>query len=311
MTRRWRGLELTGIFLSLLLLVSWTQGEAKNPPIKNFNSPRLVESPELKELMNHPLVRIVDMRTSLLDYLKSHIPNAVYLNFEHLRIPEHGIPAQAPDRVCLEKLLGNNLSVSNDMWVILYSERSNPNATYLAWALDSLGHRKIGVLNGGWEKWVAEGGPVTQEYPSLIPKKFFAKVKREVLADKKYVRDHLTAKDVLIIDACPPMQYSGEEGEEIRKGHIPGARNLFWETTLEGSEVRVWKKKEDLEKLVADVGGTAGKEIIVYCQTGREASHVFFTLKYILGFPKVRLYRGSWVEWSADKSLPIKTGMEP
>jgi 3-mercaptopyruvate sulfurtransferase SseA len=137
------------------------------------------------------------------------------------------------------------------------------------------------------------------------------KVKQEVLAEKKYVRDHLAARDVLIVDARPPVQYSGEEGEEIRKGHIPGARNLFWETTLEGAEVRVWKKKEDLEKLAADVGATRGKEIIVHCRTGREASHVFFTLKYILGFPKVRLYRGSWVEWSADSSLPIRVGTEP
>jgi thiosulfate/3-mercaptopyruvate sulfurtransferase len=152
---------------------------------------------------------------------------------------------------------------------------------------------------------------VTQEYPALVPKKFFGKVKREVLAEKKYVRDHLAARDVLILDARPPMQYSGEEGEEIRKGHIPGARNLFWETTLEGADVRVWKKKEDLEQLVADVTGTRDKEIIVHCRTGREASHVFFTLKYILGFPKVRLYRGSWVEWSADKTLPVKTGTEP
>jgi thiosulfate/3-mercaptopyruvate sulfurtransferase len=299
------------MLLILFVLVSWTHGEAKTPPIRNFNNPRLVESDELKDLINHPLVRIVDMRTSLLDYLKSHIPNAVYLNFENLRIPDGGIPAQLPDRVCLEKLLGNHLSVSNNMWVLLYSEKSNPNATYLAWVLDFLGHRKIGIFNGGWERWVAEGKPVTQEYPSLVPKKFFGKVNREVLAEKKYVRDHLAARDVLIVDARPPKQYSGEEGEEIRKGHIPGARNLFWETTLEGDDVSVWKKKEDLEKLVAGVAGTRDKEIIVHCRTGREASHVFFTLKYALGFHKVRLYRGSWVEWSADKTLPVKTGMEP
>ena len=189
MTKRRRGLEMTGMLLSLFLLVSWTHGEAKNPPIKNFNSPRLVETDELKDLINYPSVRVVDMRTSLLDYLKSHIPNAVYLTFEFLRIPESGIPAQAPDRTCLERLLGNNLSVSNDMWIILYSEKSNPNATSLAWALDFLGHRKVGILNGGWEKWVSEGQPVTQEYPALVPKKFFGKVKREVLAEKKYVRD--------------------------------------------------------------------------------------------------------------------------
>jgi len=212
------------------------------------------------------------------------------------------------------------VSFSNDMWIVLYSETSNPSATFLAWTLDYLGHKKVGVLNGGWEKWVSEGHPTTQDYPALTPKKFFGKVRQETLAEKKWVRDRLTAKDVIIVDARSPKQYSGEEGEEIRRGHIPGAKNVFWETTLEGQEtsfwsrgeeIRTWKKKEDLEKLFTEMGIVKEKEIVVHCRTGREASHVYFTLKHVLGFPAVRLYRGSWVEWSADKTLPIKTGSEP
>jgi thiosulfate/3-mercaptopyruvate sulfurtransferase len=197
------------------------------------------------------------------------------------------------------------------MWVVLYSEKSNPNATLLAWTLDYLGHKKVGILNGGWEKWMSEGLPVTQEFPSLPPNKFFGKVIQETVAEKKWLLHRLKAKNVVILDARPPNQYSGGEGEEIRKGHIPGARNVFWETTLEGEEIRVWKKKEDLEKLFAESGATKNKEIIVYSRAGREASHLYFTLKYGIGFPNVRLYRGSWVDWSADKTLPVKIGMDP
>jgi thiosulfate/3-mercaptopyruvate sulfurtransferase len=298
-------------FLLFLLFSLPTLLYAKTPPFKNFDHPRLIETGELAGVIDHPSIRIVDMRTSLLDYLKSHIKNAVYLHFENLRVSQDGIPAQAPDRICLERLLGDALSVSNDMWVILYSEKSNPNATFLAWYLDYLGHKRVGVMNGGWEKWVLERLPTTQEYPSLLPKKFFGRVIRESLAEKKWIRDRLSAKSVVIVDARPPKQYSGEEGEEIRRGHIPGARNIFWETTLEGDEIRVWKKKEDLEKLFAESGVVKDKEIIVHSRTGREASHVYFTLKYVLGFSNIRLYRGSWVEWSADKNLPIKTGMDP
>ena len=203
------------------------------------------------------------------------------------------------------------MSASNDMWIILYCERSNSNATFLAWYLDFLVQKKVGILNGGWEKWVSERLPTTQAYPSLMPKKFVGKIKRESLAEKNWVRDRLLAKDVVIVDARSPKQYGGEEGEEIRRGHIPGARNIFWETTLEGDEARVWKKREDLEKLFAEAGVTKDKEIIVYSRTGRGASHVYFTLKFVLGFPSVRLYRGSWVEWSADRSLPIRTGVQP
>jgi len=299
-----------GWLLSLFFILP-NHLSAKTPPFKNFDHPRLIETGELVGLISHPSIRIVDMRTSLLDYLKGHIPNAVYLHFENLRVPRNGIPAQAPDRICLERLLGDSLSISNDMWVILYSEKSNPNATFLLWVLDFLGHKRVGILNGGWEKWVSENHPTTQSYPLLLSKKFFGRVKRESLAEKKWVRDRILSKDVVIVDARPPKQYSGEEGEEIRRGHIPGARNIFWETTLEGDEIRIWKKKEDLEKLFAEYEVVKDKEIIVHCRTGREASHVYFTLKYILGFSNIRLYRGSWVEWSADKNLPIKMGMDP
>jgi thiosulfate/3-mercaptopyruvate sulfurtransferase len=284
---------------------------AKTLPFKNFDHPRLIETGEVAGLVNHPSIRIIDMRTSLQDYLKSHIKNAVYFHFENLQVPQEGIPAQAPDRISLERQLGDALSISNDMWVILYSEKSNPNATFLAWYLDYLGHKRVGVINGGWEKWVLERHPTFQEYPPLVPKKFFGKVLQNSVAEKKWIRDRLATKTVVIVDVRPPKQYSGEEGEEIRRGHIPGAKNVSWETTLEGEEIWVWKKKEDLEKLFAELGIVKDKEIVVHCRTGREASHVYFTLKYVLGFPDIRLYRGSWVEWSADKKLPIKTGMDP
>jgi thiosulfate/3-mercaptopyruvate sulfurtransferase len=301
---------IRGILIAMILFLPGFLS-AKTPPLKNFDHPRLIETGELTNLAGHPSIRIVDMRTSLLDYLKGHIPNAIYFHFENLRIPEKGIPAQAPDRICLERLLGDNLNLSNHMGVILYSEKSNSNSTLLAWTLDYLGHKKVGILNGGWERWISERLPATQVYPSLLPDKFFGRAIRDTFAEKKWLLDRLTAKNMVIVDARPPRQYSGEEGEEIRRGHIPGAKNVFWEMTLEGEEVRVWKKREDLEKFFAEFGVTKEKEIIVYSQTGKDASHLYFTLKYVLRFPSVRLYRGSWVEWSADKNMPVKIGMDP
>ena len=298
------------VLLSLLFFRSISL-YAKTPLLKDVDHPGLVETQELVGLVDHASVRIIDMRSSLLDYLKGHIPNAIYLHFQNLQVPQDGTPAQSPDRICLERLIWDALSLSNNMWVILYSEKSNPNATLLAWTLDFLGHKKVGILNGGWEKWTFENLPTTQEYPSLLPKHFSGKLIRERLAEKKWVRDRLSARGIVIVDVRPPKQYSGEEGEEIRKGHIPGAKNVFWETTLEGDEVKVWKRKEDLERLFAEADITKDKEVVVYSRTGREASHVYFTLKYVLRYPHVRLYRRSWVEWAADKNMPIKTGTDP
>jgi thiosulfate/3-mercaptopyruvate sulfurtransferase len=299
-----------GLLLSLCLLLP-TLLPAKTPPFKDFNHPRLIETGELAAVAGHDSIRIVDMRGSFDDYLRGHLPNAVYLHSDNLSVPRNGIPAQAPDRPTLEKLIGDYLGASNDMWIILYCEGSNPNAAFLAWYLDFLVQKKVGILNGGWEKWVSEKHPTTQAFPSLLPKKFIGKIKRASLAEKSWVRERLLAKDVVMVDARSPTQYSGEEGEEIRKGHIPGARNIFWEATMEGDEARVWKKREDLEKLFAEAGVTRDKEIVVYSRAGRGASHVYFTLKFVLGFPSVRLYRGSWVEWSADQSLPVRTGLQP
>ena len=302
---------MIGGLLFSLFLIHPTPLFCKPSPLKNFAHPRLVETGELATLIDHPSVRVVDMRSSSLDYLKAHLPNAVYLSYETLQVPRNGIPCQALNRIGVEKILGEYLGISNDMLIILYSEKSNPNATYLAWTLDFLGHKRVGVLNGGWERWAFDRLPITQDYPSLSPKKFFGKVLRENLVEKRWVRDHLFSREAVMVDARSPKQYSGEEGEEIRKGHIPGARNVCWETTLEGEEIRNWKKKNDLERLLTESGVVREKEIIVYCRTGREASHLYFTLKHILGFPNVHLYRGSWVEWSGDRSLPIKVGMDP
>jgi thiosulfate/3-mercaptopyruvate sulfurtransferase len=302
---------LLGCFLLVSQLFFPALLFAKVAPLKNFDSPRLIETGELAGILGNPSVRLIDLRSSLADYLKGHLPDAVYVSFENLRVPRNGIPAQAPDRISLEKIMGDYLGISNDMWVVLYSEQSNPNATFLAWTLDFLGHKRFGVLNGGWEKWSSEKLPTSQSYPAVPLKKFFGKAKPDSLAEKKWVYDRLSTKGVVIADVRAPKQYSGEEGEEIRRGHIPGAKNLFWETVLEGEEVKVWRKREELERLMADAGIRRHKEVVVHCRTGREASHLYFTLKFILGFPSVRLYRGSWVEWSADEKMPVKTGGDP
>jgi len=109
---------IAGVLLFLCPLSATT--EAKTAPLKSLDHPRLIETRELVEVMNHPSIRIVDLRSSLDDYLKDHIPNAFYLHFENLRVPRNGIPAQLPEKISLEKIIGDYLKISNDMWVILY-----------------------------------------------------------------------------------------------------------------------------------------------------------------------------------------------
>jgi len=177
---RWRSPAFFGGVVFLLILLLSAPLESKPLPIKNLDLPRLVETGEMGGFLHHPLVRMVDLRCSLQDYLRAHIPGAVYLDAGVFQVPEMGIPAQVLDRICLERLFGDNLSLSRNMWIILYSEKSNPNATLAAWALHFLGHKKVGVVNGGWEKWASERLPATQDIPALVPQKFFGKALQEI-----------------------------------------------------------------------------------------------------------------------------------
>jgi thiosulfate/3-mercaptopyruvate sulfurtransferase len=112
-----------------------------------------------------------------------------------------------------------------------------------------------------------------------------------------------------LVDARPDDQYAGEAGAQMRKGHIPGAISHYWQNDLtqEGFG-HVWKSASTLRSEYAAQGITPDKNIIVYCNSTTEASHVHFTLRYLLRYPRVRIYAGSWTEWAARVELPIEAG---
>ena len=115
----------------------------------------------------------------------------------------------------------------------------------------------------------------------------------------------------ILVDARPPDQYVGEAGSQMRRGHIPGAINHYWrdDLRLEGFGY-VWKPRDELRASYAAQGITPDKDIIAYCNSATEASHVHFTLRYLLGYPRVRVYVGSWTEWAERKDLPIEVGKD-
>ena len=119
----------------------------------------------------------------------------------------------------------------------------------------------------------------------------------------------LRTGDALLVDARPPDQYAGEAGAQMRRGHIPGAINHYWQDDLarEGFGL-VWKQPDAIRAAYQAQGITPDRSIIAYCNSATEASHVHFTLRYLLGYPKVRVYVGSWTEWAERTELPVETG---
>ena len=274
--------------------------------------PGLVTTEELARWQEAGPVVLLDVRTDVFAYLKGHLPGAEYLNGETLRASEGGIPTRLLSGGAYRELF-SRLGVDPARPVVIYSagESRNIDATFLAWLLAGLGHPKVFVLDGGFFKWQLEQRPVVQPYPRIPVTRF---------PDRPFRPEAATLQDVqaaagdgtVLVDARPPDQYAGTAGAQIRRGHIPGAISHYWQDDLtqEGFG-HVWKPLAELRRAYEAQGITPDKDIIAYCNSATEASHVHFTLRYLLGYPRVRIYVGSWTEWAENEALSVATGPRP
>lgn len=286
------------VFIALLAGAPALRGEV---PADRRAGPEWVQ-----QNLAQPDLRIVDMRGDVRDYWEGHLPGAVFLDSAALRWADRGVPLKLMPVSALASLLGA-MGIGRETTVVIYSEINHYRATYFAWALDAAGHKKWALLEGGYEGWKRAGRPTTQDYPAVRPVAYPAPkaadpAVRALLAE---VRDR-NPKTSVLLDTRPADMYSGAKGSWKRKGHIAGALHHYWaDDVLEGG---AWKLAEDLRRAFETLGATPDKKIIVSCGQGLMASHTYITLKYILGYPNVKLYDGSFNEWSVVESLPVETG---
>ncbi|HEY9014479.1 MAG TPA: sulfurtransferase [Gemmatimonadales bacterium] len=295
---------------AVLTLLTAGLASAAGPALHAPERPRLVSTDELATwVAEHRQVKLVDVRTDVFTYLKGHLPGAVYLNPETLRASEGGVPTQLLSARSYQELF-SRMGLSFDVPVVIYSagETRNIDATFLAWLLAAFGHPRVYVLNGGYFKWQLEQQPIAVHYPKIRPVSFPLTFQPE-RASLEQVRRALADRSAVLVDARPPDQFAGEAGAQMRRGHIPGAINHYWQNDLtqEGFG-HVWKPETELRASYEAQGITPDRSIIVYCNSATEASHVHFTLRYLLGYPRVRIYVGSWTEWSERVELPIEVG---
>ena len=270
----------------------------------------LVDADWVEAHLHDPKVRLIEVDVDTTAYDQGHISGAVSFNWQK-ELQDQLVRAPL-SQAHLEDLL-SRAGVSNDTTIVLYGDNNNWFAAWAFWILKFYGHQDVRLLDGGRVKWLADKRAITTEVPSYPRTSYHAQPPDTgIRALRDQILVQLSRRDLTLIDVRSPGEYSGEllapahlpqEGAQ-RGGHIPGAVNIPWSMAVR--EDGTFKTADELRSLYESKGVTSDKEVIAYCRIGERSSHTWFALYYLLGYPKVRNYDGSWTEWGSLIGAPIE-----
>jgi thiosulfate/3-mercaptopyruvate sulfurtransferase len=262
--------------------------------------------------LNDPNIRIVESNEDPLLYPSGHIPGAVQVDWTtDLNDP---LRRDYLDKAGFEKLM-SKIGVTKDTQIVFYGDKNNWWATYALWVFHLFGHNNTKIMDGGRLKWEQEKRELTRDVPSYPATSYTAPARddSQIRAFRDQVLKHLEAHKPLV-DVRSPDEFSGkllhmanypQEGA-LRGGHIPGAKNVPWAKAA-NPEDGTFKPADQLRAIYEQEQGLKkDDDIIAYCRIGERSSHTWFVLTYLLGYPKVRNYDGSWTEWGNSVGVPIE-----
>jgi thiosulfate/3-mercaptopyruvate sulfurtransferase len=243
------------------------------------------------------------------EYDRGHVPGARYIELDDISAPhvmdgEHlrlEMPAAEQLRATFERL---GVSDGSRVVVVIGDRRETPAATRVLLTLDYLGIDSAVLLDGGHAAWKAEGRRVTEAAPPTRSGKLSARPVRDVIVDADFVNRHRSAPGFRIVDARERRFYerTASEGGQ-RPGHVAGALSLPYRSVLD-AEGR-FLDDAALQKLFRDAGVLEGQTVVGYCHIGMQATTLLFAAR-LLGHP-VRLYDGSFEDWSRREALPVES----
>jgi thiosulfate/3-mercaptopyruvate sulfurtransferase len=239
------------------------------------------------------------------EYKAAHIPGAQFIQLADISTPRgQGLALELPDIAQLRATF-EKLGISNKSRIVVYFGKDwvSPTARVFL-TLDYLGlGDHTSILDGGLPAWRAEGRPVTTEVRTPKPGHFTPRPKKQIVVDAPWVNANLNKPGVMILDARAAKFYTGEEVERMpRGGHIPGAKNIPFDSVVEDSNK--FKSVETLRQLFNAAGVKRGNSVTTYCHIGQKASLLYFVARY-LGYD-AHLYDGSFEDWSHRPELPVE-----
>lgn len=286
-----------------------------NQKFAEYAHPEMLVSTEwLSENLGLPGLVVVESDEDVLLYETGHIAGAVKIDW-HTELNDPVMRDYVSDENFAQLL--SNKGISRDSTVVIYGDKSNWWASYALWVFKLFGHPDVRLLDGGRDKWISEGRPLTKDVTEITPSSYPV-IKRDDSTLRAFRDDVLAHFGNPLIDVRSAEEYSGErthmpaypdEGA-LRGGHIPTAASVPWSKAV--GEDGSFKNRAELEAIYLDGAGLKpGDNVIAYCRIGERSSHTWFALNYLLGFENVRNYDGSWTEWGSLVGVPISKGAEP
>jgi thiosulfate/3-mercaptopyruvate sulfurtransferase len=291
--------KILTVLFALVFLVSLAVG--LQPAYANGNVQPLVDTQWLADNLNKKdlkIVHVASMGGKKEHFDMKHVPGSVYLGIGEL-MGDLGGGSTPPDKAKFEALMGS-FGINNDSHVIILGGSGDNVFIYGAfWLMKYHGHEKVSLLDGGVRKWMKEGRKTSGKPTPIKNTKYSASPDSSVFATADDVLKGMNNAKAAIVDVRGTDEYIGTNvmGNK-RTGHVPGAVHMeFYSSNM--TQNGTFKSLKDLQALYDAKGVTKDKEVISYCQAGVRAANTHFVLQYLLGYPNVKNYVGSWGEWSS------------
>lgn len=272
----------------------------------------LVSTDWVAEHLKDPNIRIIESNEDQLLYPSGHIPGAVQVDWA-VDLNDQ-VRRDYLDRDGFEKL-ASRIGITPETTVVFYGDKNNWWATYAFWVFQLFGHKNAKVMDGGRLKWEQEKRDMTRDVPAYAATTYAAPERddKTIRAFRDEVLKH-QAEGKPLVDVRSPAEFSGEKTHMpeypqegvLRGGHIPGAKNVPWSRAANPDD-GTFKSADELRAIYEQEQGLkSGDDIVAYCRIGERSSHTWFVLTYLLGYPQVRNYDGSWTEWGNSVGVPVE-----